>query len=100
MSQSAVVGWWRSEVRADVRQVVAATGLAIGAQWEHRAAVEVEDEAADLVDGRHPQRGQAGLGPTRFGRVLLEPDDFGRVNRLSPITGTGESSARGRRGWP
>ena len=46
------------------------------AQRQHGAAVEVEDQPADLVDRGHPQCREAGRGPARLGGVLLEGDDL------------------------
>ena len=46
-------------------------------QRQHRAAVEVEHQPADLVDRGHPQRRKAGRLPAGFRRVLLEADDLG-----------------------
>jgi hypothetical protein len=44
------------------------------AQRQHRAAVEVENQPTDLVDGGHPQRGEPCRRPARLGRVLFERD--------------------------
>ena len=64
-------------VRPDRRHVVGVAGVSGSvAQRQHGAAVEVEHQPADLVDGGHPQRGQAGRCPARLGRILLEADDF------------------------
>ena len=46
-------------------------------QRQHRAAVEVEHQPADLVDRRHPQRRKAGRLPAGLRRVLLQADDLG-----------------------
>ena len=65
-------------LRADRRHVVGMAGVGRAvAQRQHRAAVEVEDQPTDLVDGGHPQRGKARRGPARLGRVLFERDDLG-----------------------
>ena len=63
---------------ADQVKIVGVTGLGVlVAQRQHGAAVEVEHQPADLVDGGHSQRGQPGGGAARFGAVLLQPDHLG-----------------------
>src|SRR3984957_17076065 len=70
----------RSQIGTDLRQVVVMVGgvrVGAGAQRQHRAAVEVEDQSVGLVDGGDPQGHQAGGRPARLDGILLQPDNLG-----------------------
>ena len=57
--------------------MVGGVRVGAGAQRQHRATVEVQDQPIGLVDGGDPQRHQPGGRPARLGGVLLQPDDLG-----------------------
>ena len=90
----------RQRLGPDRRQVFRVAGVGRGAHRQHRAAVEIEHQPADAVDGGHPQRRQPGRHAAGFGRVLLQTyhlgageqgvaDDREAVKRQSPVEQVG-----------